>query len=490
MRRLAAELEALLRGARVEDAGVLSDGRPAILLRSHGSTRLLCMDLFGTPPVVTVESGELVAEDRPGFSRSLARALRGATVHSVASRMYDRLITLSFRTRSRFGVEDELALSLELVPRFGNAVLIKGGTVVDALKKFAATTGARTTLPGRPYEPPPLPPAALPALVAEGDPEPGAMAFLESDAALHAPLFVYRSEGALQQAHLVPLHRFAGAAATREPSLLALLAEDRVQRLGGDAAARTRARRSALERRLTTRVRRTVAALDALRARERDIEARETLRRDGEAIYATLHEVAPEARAAAKERAAKLFARYRKLGVAGAHLEQRRRALALQRESLDSLLWELERAGEAELADIEVAFDALDRPAHRAAPKRRKRPPLEVRTVNGSRILIGRSPIENAELTFRIARPDDLWFHARGVPGAHVILARDDRRAPPEDDVALAAAIAAGHSKARESAKVAVDYAPRKRVRKQPDAAPGLVFYTGAKTITVVPRPG
>ncbi|MBV8198557.1 MAG: DUF814 domain-containing protein, partial [Candidatus Eremiobacteraeota bacterium] len=122
-----------------------------------------------------------------------------------------------------------------------------------------------------------------------------------------------------------------------------------------------------------------------------------------------------------------------------------------------------------------------------AAPKRR-RAVLEFRTSQGSRILVGRSPLENAELTFRVARPEDLWFHARGIPGAHVILSRDDRGAVPDEDVTTAAELAAFHSRAKGSAIVTVDYTQRKHVRKQRAAPPGLVWYTHAQTIAVTPK--
>ncbi|MGA8535506.1 MAG: NFACT RNA binding domain-containing protein, partial [Candidatus Tumulicola sp.] len=121
---------------------------------------------------------------------------------------------------------------------------------------------------------------------------------------------------------------------------------------------------------------------------------------------------------------------------------------------------------------------------------KRKRAFLEFRTRAGSRIVVGRSPSENAEVTFKVARPNDLWFHARGIPGAHVILARDDRAEPPLQDIEAAASLAAHYSKAKASAKVPVDYTLRKHVRKQRDGAPGLVWYTNAKSITTAPRDG
>ncbi|MBV8584366.1 MAG: fibronectin-binding domain-containing protein, partial [Candidatus Eremiobacteraeota bacterium] len=94
------------------------------------------------------------------------------------------------------------------------------------------------------------------------------------------------------------------------------------------------------------------------------------------------------------------------------------------------------------------------------------------------------------DVTFRVAHPDDLWFHAQGIPGAHVVLARDDRTPPPDEDIELAAALAAFHSKARTGGKVPVDYTLRKYVRKQQKAPPGLVWYTQPTTVLVRPASG
>ena len=100
----------------------------------------------------------------------------------------------------------------------------------------------------------------------------------------------------------------------------------------------------------------------------------------------------------------------------------------------------------------------------------------------GARIYVGRSPRENVEVTFKIARPDDLWFHARGIPGSHVVLQTAPGSAPSADDLAAAADLAATHSKARNAPRVDIDYTERKYVRKQRDAGPGMVWYTNART--------
>nr|MDP9107366.1 NFACT RNA binding domain-containing protein [Candidatus Eremiobacteraeota bacterium] len=120
------------------------------------------------------------------------------------------------------------------------------------------------------------------------------------------------------------------------------------------------------------------------------------------------------------------------------------------------------------------------KPPARSAAKRRA--PLRLDRPSGARIYVGRSPRENVEVTFKIARPEDLWFHARGIPGSHVVLQTAPGSAPHDDDLAAAADLAATHSKARNAPRVEVDYTERKYVRKQRDAGPGMVWYTNART--------
>ncbi|HKU81849.1 MAG TPA: NFACT RNA binding domain-containing protein, partial [Candidatus Tumulicola sp.] len=251
-----------------------------------------------------------------------------------------------------------------------------------------------------------------------------------------------------------------------------------------------RRRRAALVR-LDERERKLRDELAALDAKRRQAGERDGLRAEGEALFAGLHALDEPARDEAKERAAKLFARYKKLGASLPHVERRERETRSKLAAIEELRWEAERVADGELNDVEEALASVDpRPSRKSAlpVRRRKRAPLQFVTAEGSRIWVGRSPLENAELTFKHARPNDLWFHARGTPGAHVILARDDRSTASQADVEAAAALAAFYSKARAGAKVAVDYTARKHVRKQRDAAPGLVWYTDAQTVTVAPN--
>jgi predicted ribosome quality control (RQC) complex YloA/Tae2 family protein len=118
------------------------------------------------------------------------------------------------------------------------------------------------------------------------------------------------------------------------------------------------------------------------------------------------------------------------------------------------------------------------RPAARTGPRRFEGP-------DGAVIVAGRSARENDHITFHVAGPEDLWFHARALPGAHVVLKTPGT--PSEAAVNAAAQVAAYYSEGRSAAQVAVDVVPRRRVRKARGAAPGAVIYEGERTLRVAP---
>ena len=113
--------------------------------------------------------------------------------------------------------------------------------------------------------------------------------------------------------------------------------------------------------------------------------------------------------------------------------------------------------------------------------------PRRISGMGGCEILVGRSARSNERLTFEAATADDLWFHALGVAGAHVLL-----RTPPGSDardeqIHQAAAVAAYYSKARGSTSVEVMYTSRKNIRKIRKAPPGTVRVTRYHSIRVRP---
>jgi predicted ribosome quality control (RQC) complex YloA/Tae2 family protein len=554
MRRAAAELERALRGGRVTDAGVLDDGRIALRFGSlgRGAASTLAIDAFGTPPLVTLEDEEPALTGEAGWLRTAGATLRGKRLTAVHARPGDRVIALSFGSASRFGVVQEVRLVLELVPRYGNVVLVRDRLVTAAAKQFSpADNAARSVQAGLPYESPPLPQPRLDAggfaaaLAAATDPDaqarslgaflPGlprvlaaaivaeaarsAFASSEEQAAWLASraagvvaeaeraagetgaLHAYRdAAGELVAVHVVPLAQYAALDHGRAPSLLALFAESRTRLQRQQQGGAVERRRAALAARVERRASAAAAESAGLETQLADAGGREHLRLCGDALYTHAHEIAPGATSFvpstnptleialdpeldAKANAQRYFARYRKAAAALPHLEKRRDTLRRRLEALDELRFEIERADAATLVELDADLDALEgRAPRRVAAPARKRAPLRFERASGARIYVGRSPRENAEVTFRIARPDDLWFHARGVPGSHVVLALPPGREPLDDDLTAAANLAAAHSKARAAGKVEVDFTERKHVRKQRDGGPGLVWYTHART--------
>lgn len=120
-----------------------------------------------------------------------------------------------------------------------------------------------------------------------------------------------------------------------------------------------------------------------------------------------------------------------------------------------------------------------------------RKPEARYRTFmhDGFEILLGRSARDNDHLTFRIAAPADLWLHAAGYAGSHVVIRNPERKEIPRHVVEVAAQLAAYHSKARDaSGKVPVHVCPAGDVRKSPGAPPGQVTLRGGTTLRVYVR--
>jgi len=113
--------------------------------------------------------------------------------------------------------------------------------------------------------------------------------------------------------------------------------------------------------------------------------------------------------------------------------------------------------------------------------------PLRVVTPAGYVIWVGRNSRQNEQVTFKKGSKDDLWLHARDVPGAHVVI-KFDGRTIPETVIEQAASIAAYYSARRSDGSVPVDVTQVKYVRKIKGAAQGMVTYRNEQTRNVAPQ--
>ena len=189
-----------------------------------------------------------------------------------------------------------------------------------------------------------------------------------------------------------------------------------------------------------------------------------------------------------QQNAAQYYKRYTKAKTAEVWLRRQMEAARQDLQYLESVLEELQRAEtETDFNDIrgelrEAGFLRGQGKDKREKPSR----PRRFRTSAGLTVLVGRSNRQNDRLT-READRRDLWFHTQKIHGSHVILQTGGRE-PDQDSIVEAAKLAAWFSQARESGNVPVDYVQVKYVKKPAGARPGMVVYTGHRTVNVTPE--
>ncbi len=188
----------------------------------------------------------------------------------------------------------------------------------------------------------------------------------------------------------------------------------------------------------------------------------------------------------------RFFSRYKKarkgLEVIASRLAETERETAY----LESVLLEAEHAEEPEeLEEIrgELQAEKILPPPRKATRKEERETSLPVRrfrSTEGLEIYCGKNNLGNDYLLRRLARGNDLWFHAQGLPGSHVLL-RVGPQEPKFNSITEAAMVAAFYSRGRGAGSMPVDYTPVKNIHKPRGARPGFVTYTHQKTIFVIP---
>jgi predicted ribosome quality control (RQC) complex YloA/Tae2 family protein len=483
------------------------------------------------------------------FCRLLRKRLEGRALAAVACPGMERTVVLVFPGGRGGG--PELQLVAEIMGKHSNLILVEAATglVVDALQHVEPPLSrVRTVVPGAPYVPPPasgrIDPWALaaPAFAdvwreTGGSPSalfrrlsgfgPATLALAEARARLH-PAFAadpgaavhaelhacraavehgeYRPVFYPDRGTLLPL---AVPGWEREPHVEAPTMSDAAERFYADRARRRGAERRRAE---TERgIRRQIAKIEAeaaLREREAGAEAEASLLQAAGTALATgagdavprgataltvvdpatsePRDVALDPALGARGNAEALFRRARKIRRRAALAAQKLPALAARRRQLEKEL--------ALAADLPPepptrrGFETRNGGEAAGAPPVKATPGIrEYRSAEGWRILVGKSSAGNDRLTGKIAAPDDLWFHVRDYPGAHVVL-KGAGADPPGEVVEAAGSIAAWHSGARGEGMVDVAFTRRRHVRKVKGGPPGKVLLGESATVRV--RPG
>ncbi len=314
-------------------------------------------------------------------------------------------------------------------------------------------------------------------------------------------------------AYFSETYRGAGYTNTEYPDFAGLFDAFFAER---DRVERTRQRAQDLFRLLSAAQARLNRKLEAQTEELADTARGEEYRRTGDLIIANLYRlrrgdrvvslidynadppaevtVELDPRLSPSDNAERFYKHYRKAKTAKGILTEQIARCRDEIEYLASVESFLDRAEtEQDLTDIR---DELYRAGYASrmknyAPSKQNKPskPTETVTPGGYRVLIGRNNLQNDHLTFRVAARNDLWFHAKGVPGSHVILLCNGEE-PSAEDYTFAATLAAGYSKANVAggATVPVDYTRVSNVKKPAGARPGFVIYKTNYTAFVLPE--
>jgi len=472
----------------------------------------------------------------------LRKYVDGGRIELVEQPPLERVLRLGIARRAPSGELWRTQLVVEVMGRLSNVILLDAdGAIMDSIKRVPpAINRVRTVLPRHRYAPPPpqhkLDPRALTgsvlraalekparslrdAIVAsvnacspllarevihraharpdvpQSEADPDRLAAAITRLWIHAEAGSSEPSVALDAGLVVafaayPLHSFTEVAS--EPSISAAIERFHDARARGPKPPSDEARRRSFRTALAESQDRLRAKMYSLRQSLSGADEVERLRAEGERLQAE-NQI---------EDSQRVFERYAKAKASARDVPAMIESTAYELAYLEEALTMLELAATpAELTALRAEWSELGYIAGTgAAPKKkdlgsrhpgRRRPPgptgFRRLRVDGFEILVGRSGRGNDLLISKEARPTDVWLHARGIPGAHVVI-RTGGSAVPDSVLQRAAALAAGQSQARSAPSVGVDYTLCKHVIRVRGGPPGLANYSGEKTLHVPPE--
>ncbi len=291
--------------------------------------------------------------------------------------------------------------------------------------------------------------------------------------------------------------------------------------------------RAPLRKTLHTAVDRLKRKLGALQDEQHSYASAETLRMEGDLLLSFANEIPEHARSftvpdygsgegavtlqldpqySAVENAERRFAKYHKMRRGAALLPQQIADTQSEMEYISQLLTDLEIA--ESLDDIYQVKEMIvaarqgynlqngktkllaDKARKKSSGKKSQNPKknqkksmniLQVKSPSGFVMYVGKNSAQNEYVTFEIGSGSDIWLHARGVPGAHVIV-KSAGKDPDGETIQFAASLAAWFSQSRGAPYIPVDYTFQRYVRRMKNSGPGMVTYEKERTIQAVPR--
>lgn len=466
------------------------------------------------------------------FIMVMRKYLQGATIENISQIENDRILEISVSNKNEIGDNVAATLIIEIMGKHSNIILMDkaSGNIIEAIKHVGFSQNSyRTILPGSSYVTPPQTDKRNPFTISDEklfeilhtedlsarslqnlfqglghDTAVELSQRLTSDKLkIFRAFFTSSTQATLTSKSFTPI-LFADSQ-KEFPSLSQLL----------DAFYQDKAERDRVNQQASELIHRVENELEKNRKKltkqEQELVATENaeeFRQKGELLTTFLHQVPNnqdqveldnyytsekitivlDKALTPNQNAQRYFKKYQKLKEAVKHLTGLIEETKETIQYLESVETALSQANLTEIAEIreELIQTGFIRRRQREKIQKRKKPEKYLSTDGQTIILVGRNNLQNDELTFKMAKKEELWFHAKDIPGSHVVITGNLQ---PSDEVKTdAAELAAYFSKARLSNLVQVDMIEVKKLNKPTGGKPGFVTYTGQKTLRVTPN--
>ncbi|MBD5854752.1 Rqc2 family fibronectin-binding protein [Lactococcus lactis] len=521
LHHMTAELQPLV-GGRIQKINQPFDQELVLTVRSAGKSHKLLLSAHPVFGRVQLTKTDFQNPQNPNnFVMILRKYLAGAFIEQIEQVGNDRQIILHISTKDEIGDSLKIALITEIMGKHSNIILLEKTSqkIIESIKHIGFSQNQyRTILPGSTYIVPPLNTAIDP--------------FKATDEEIFEALQTEQLQQKLQGIGRDSKNALTGLSVkefnekllTVTPSIYPndtfssiKLADEFVSfdslsemldTYYADKAERDRVKQVAASviKKIQNELKKN---RDKLKKQERELLATdnaEIFRQKGELLNTFLNQVPNDKASVTLENyytnepieialnpalspvqnAQRYFHRYQKLKQAVKFLGEQ---IAKTKETihyLESVESNLENADVAEIADIREELIQTGYIKQKYRNKKQKMlPPEKYQAEDGTIILVGKNNLQNEQVSFKLSRRGDLWFHVKDIPGSHVLITGNAN--PSDETITFAGELAAYFSKARYSNLVQVDVLDVKKLHKPTGTAPGFVTYDREKTIRVTP---
>lgn len=521
LHHMTAELQPLV-GGRIQKINQPFDQELVLTVRSAGKSHKLLLSAHPVFGRVQLTKTDFQNPQNPNnFVMILRKYLAGAFIEQIEQVGNDRQIIFHISTKDEIGDSLKIALITEIMGKHSNIILLEKTSqkIIESIKHIGFSQNQyRTILPGSTYIAPPLNTAIDP--------------FKATDEEIFEALQTEQLQQKLQGIGRDSKNALTGLSVkefkekllTVTPSIYPndtfssiKLADEFVSfdslsemldTYYADKAERDRVKQVAASviKKIQNELKKN---RDKLKKQERELLATdnaEIFRQKGELLNTFLNqvpndksnvtlenyytnepiEIALNPALSPVQNAQRYFHRYQKLKQAVKFLGEQ---IAKTKETihyLESVESNLENADVAEIADIREELIQTGYIKQKYRNKKQKMlPPEKYQAEDGTIILVGKNNLQNEQVSFKLSRRGDLWFHVKDIPGSHVLITGNTN--PSDETITFAGELAAYFSKARYSNLVQVDVLDVKKLHKPTGTAPGFVTYDREKTIRVTP---